>query len=82
MATKLTGKQLTKVAKKDLANAVDDGNGVLYSPDGKRLIKLVNRDLEHYAVREGTEVIADEAFIMQKGTETRYISFAATRKSN
>ena len=41
MATKLTGKQLTKVTKKDLANAVDDGNGVLYSPDGKRLIKLI-----------------------------------------
>ena len=71
MATKLTGKQLTKVTKKDLANAVDDGHGVLYSPDGKRLIKLVNRDLEHYAVKKGTEVIADEAFIPQKGTSDK-----------
>lgn len=71
MATKLTGKQLTKVTKKDLANAVDDGNGVLYSPDGKRLIKLINKDLEHYAIKEGTEVIADEAFIPQKGMGDR-----------
>ena len=71
MATKLTGKQLTKVTKKDLANAVDNGNGVLYSPDGKRLIKLINKDLEHYAIKEGTEVIADEAFIPKKGTGDR-----------
>ena len=71
MATKLTGKQLTKVTKKDLANAVDDGNGVLYSPDGKRLIKLINRDLEYYAIKEGTEVIADEAFIPKKGMGDR-----------
>lgn len=71
MATKLTGKQLTKVTKKDLANAVDDGNGVLYSPDCKRLIKLMNKDLEHYAIKEGTEVIADEAFIPKKGTGDR-----------
>ena len=68
MATKLTGKQLTKVTKKDLAKAVDDGNGVLYCPDGKRLIKLINRDLERYAIKGGTEVIADEAFIPKKST--------------
>jgi len=71
MAAKLTGRKLTKVTKKDLANALDDGNGVLYSPDGKRLIRLINRDLEHYAIKEGTEVIADEAFIPQKGTGDR-----------
>lgn len=61
--TKPTGKQLTKVTTKDLANAVDDGNGVLYSPDGKRLIRVLNEELEKSAVKEGTEIIADEAFM-------------------
>ena len=66
MATKLTGKQLTKVSKKDLAEAIDDGNGALYSPDGKRLIKFTNKNLSIYAVKEGTEIIADEAFLCMK----------------
>ena len=66
MATKLTGKQLTKVSKKDLAEAIDDGNGALYSPDGKRLIKFKNKNLSIYAVKEGTEIIADEAFLCMK----------------
>lgn len=71
MATKLTGKRLTKVSKKDLTNAVDDGNGVLYSPDGKRLIKLINKDLEQCVIREGTEVIADEAFYFKLGADSK-----------
>ena len=66
MATKLTGKQLTKVSKKDLAEAIDDGNGAFFSPDGKRLIKFTNKNLTKYAVNEGTEIIADEAFLCMK----------------
>lgn len=71
MTTKLTGKKLTKVSKKDLANAVDDGNGVLYSPDGKRLIKLINRDLKKCVIKEGTEVIANEAFYLRTGPDCK-----------
>jgi len=71
MTTKLTGKKLTKVSKKDLANAVDDGNGVLYSPDGKQLIKLINMDLEKCVIKEGTEVIANEAFHLRTGPDCK-----------
>ena len=71
MSTKPTGKRLTKVSKKDLANAVDDGNGILYSPDGKRLIKLINRDLEKCVIKEGTEVIANEAFHLRTGPDCK-----------
>ena len=71
MAAKLTGKKLTKVSKRDLVNAVDDGSSVLYSPDGKRLIKLINRDLEKCVIKEGTEVIADEAFYIKSGADSK-----------
>lgn len=71
MATKRAGNNLTKVSKKDLANAVDDGNGVLYSPDGKRLIKLINRDLKKCVIKEGTEVIANEAFYLRTGPDCK-----------
>ena len=71
MAAKLTGKKLTKVSKRDLVNAVDDGSSVLYSPDGKRLIKLINWNLEKYVIKEGTEVIADEAFYIKSGADSK-----------
>lgn len=71
MAAKLTGKKLTKVSKRDLVNAVDDGSSVLYSPDGKRLIKQINWNLEKYVIKEGTEVIADEAFYIKSGADSK-----------
>lgn len=38
-----------------------DEQGVRYSADGKWLLKG-NKELKEYAIREGTEVVADEAF--------------------
>ena len=51
----------TKVTDEDLAEGVKDEYGVLYSKDGKRLLKG-NKILTEYTVRKGTRVICDYAF--------------------
>ena len=52
---------LTEVTDEDLAEGVEDEFGVLYSKDGKRLLKG-NVELKEYTVRKGTRVICDCAF--------------------
>lgn len=49
-------------------HAIIDDYGVMYSPDGKRLLDTV-RQLKHYEVPEGVEVICDGAFCFS-GLET------------
>ncbi len=59
------GKQVyisTEVTDEDLANAVADEYDVLYSRDGRRLLKCENCSITEYTVREGTKVICDSAF--------------------
>ena len=51
----------TKVTENDIVNGVTDEYGVVYSKDGKRLLKR-NYKIEEYNVREGTKVICDSAF--------------------
>ena len=51
----------TEVTDEDLAEGVKDEYGVLYSKDGKRLLKG-NKTLTEYTVRKGTRVICDGAF--------------------
>ena len=51
----------TKVTDEDRAEGVKDEYGVLYSKDGKRLLRG-NRTLTEYTVRKGTRVICDHAF--------------------
>ena len=51
----------TKVTDEDRAEGVKDEYGVLYSKDGKRLLKG-NVELKEYTVRKGTRVICDYAF--------------------
>ena len=51
----------TKVTDEDLAEGVEDEFGVIYSKDGKRLLKG-NVELKEYTVRKGTRVICDRAF--------------------
>ena len=53
----------TKVTEDDIVNGVIDEYGVVYSKDGKRLLKR-NYKIEEYNVREGTKVICDLAFSM------------------
>ena len=52
----------TDVTDVDREKAIEDEYGVLYSPDGLRLIKA-NRNLTTYRIKEGTKVICDEAFL-------------------
>ena len=51
----------TEVTDEDRAEGVRDEFGVLYSKDGKRLLKE-NVELKEYTVRKGTRVICDRAF--------------------
>ena len=51
----------TKVTDEDRAEGVRDEFGVLYSKDGKRLLKG-NVELKEYTVRKGTRVICNRAF--------------------
>ena len=44
-----------------VTNEVKDEYGVLYSPDGKRLLGG-NKEITSYTIKEGTEVICNFAF--------------------
>ena len=50
----------TNLAEEAISNVWIDEYGVVYSKDGKTLIKCPN--IEKYVVREGVEIICDEAF--------------------
>ncbi len=53
----------TSCSDEDLAAGVPDKFGVLYSPDGKRLLKCKsNLGLREYAVKLGTQVVCNKAF--------------------
>ena len=58
----------TKVTKEDLANAVEDEFGVLYSKDGKRLLKCKD-GLKTYSIKNNTNVICDRAFSFCKSLQ-------------
>ena len=51
----------TNVTDEDIANGITDEYGVVYSRDGKRLLKGNDKIIE-YKVKEGTKVICDCAF--------------------
>ena len=52
----------TGVTEEEILNGVEDELGVIYSKDGKRLLKCKNGNLNHYSVKEGTNTICDRAF--------------------
>ena len=47
----------TEVTEEDLKNGVEDEFGVIYSKDGKRLLKCNNKNIKNYSVRSGIQVI-------------------------
>ena len=53
----------TDVPEADLAEAVTDEYGVKYSPDGLRLLKAPPGLSDSYAIKPGTKVICDWAFL-------------------
>ena len=52
----------TEVTYEDLKDTVKDEFGVVYSKDGKRLLKAQGCIKEEYVIRKGTKVICDWAF--------------------
>ena len=50
----------TDYSRFELNDTLVDDYGVIYSRDGKKLLK--GKDLENYVVKEGTEIICDRAF--------------------
>ena len=52
----------TEVTKEEINSGVEDEFGVVYSGDGKRLLKCKNAELKIYIVKNGTKVICDNAF--------------------
>ena len=52
----------TEVTDEDLKNSVMDVFGVVYSHDGKKLLKCENKEIITYKINEDTRVICDFAF--------------------
>lgn len=63
----------TEVTEEDLVNAVEDTFGVLYSKDGKKLLKCNNLELDFYDIKTGTRVICDKAFRLNRKIEEIFI---------
>ena len=51
------------VTDDDINNGEPDEYGVVYSKDGKRLLKCQKEDIETYNVKDGTKIICKEAFL-------------------
>ena len=51
----------TEVTEEDIKAGIADEFGVIYSPDGKRLLDT-NREITDYSVKPGCKVICDLAF--------------------
>ena len=51
----------TEVTEEDINNGIEDEFGVVYSEDGKRLLKC-KYGLGKYDIKNGTEIICDKAF--------------------
>ena len=51
----------TSCSDKDLKEGIEDEFGVVYSRDGKRLLKC-NRHLTEYSIKHGTQIICDDVF--------------------
>jgi len=58
----MTEKLSTDVIAEDLKDAVVDEHGVLYSKDGRRLLKCSDNHPETYNIKDGTKVICNNAF--------------------
>lgn len=52
----------TEVTENDIINGVEDDFGVVYSRDGKRLLKCKNFELEDYTIKDNTLVVCNNAF--------------------
>ena len=68
---------MTEYTTNEYDNGVKDEFGVLYSEDGLKLIEIT-KDLESYRVKEGTEIICDQAFYRCYMLKSIYIPDSVT----
>ena len=52
----------TEVTEDDMNEGIKDDWGVVYSKDGRRLLKCTNELIVEYSIKKGTKVICDNAF--------------------
>ena len=52
----------TSCTDEDIANGIADEFGVIYSKDGKRLLKCNSRTINSYKIKPSTKIICDNAF--------------------
>ena len=52
----------TEVTDEEIKDGIKDEYGVVYSPDGQRLLRCENESIEEYKIKKGTTVICDLAF--------------------
>ena len=52
----------TEATEEDIKNGIEDEFGVVYSKDGKRLLKCKEQKSGTYVIKKGTKVICEEAF--------------------
>ena len=52
----------TEVTAEEIEIGNKDEFGVVYSPDGQRLLRCENESIEEYEIKNGTTVICDLAF--------------------
>ena len=68
----------TEVTDEEKRNGITDEYGVVYSKDGKRLLKCGNWYLRNYEIKKGTKVICDSAFEWCKSLESITIPSSVT----
>lgn len=59
----------TEATEEDIKNGIEDEFGVVYSKDGKRLLKCKEQKSGTYVIKKGTKVICDEAFDFSQNIE-------------
>lgn len=72
----------TKVTERDRKTAIKDIDGVLYSPDGLRLLDGRNCCSDNYSVKEGTIIICDYAFCKCEDLESITVNESDKTTSN
>ena len=65
----------TEATEQDIKNGIEDEFGVVYSKDGKRLLKCKEQKSGTYVIKKGTKVICNNAFDFSKDKHCKEIGY-------
>ncbi len=68
----------TEVTDEDIENGIEDEYGVVYSKDGKRLLKDLGCWCKTYTIKKRVKVICDNAFLMRPSLQSIVIPNSVT----